>query len=103
MLKVASLLAVPLLVLTAQAAQANTQLTGRYLAANCANCHGTNGQSVGGMEALAGYDRGRFVQTMKAFQSGEKPATLMHQIAKGYTDEQINLMADFFAGQKKAR
>jgi len=103
MRKVASILAVPLMVLTAQAAQANTQLAGRYLAANCANCHGTNGQSVGGMEALAGYDRSKFVQTMKAFQSGEKPATLMHQIAKGYTDEQINLMADFFASQKKAR
>jgi cytochrome c553 len=97
------MLAVPLLVLGVQAAHANNQLAGRYLAANCANCHGTNGQSVGGMEALAGYDRGRFVQTMKAYQSGERPATLMHQIAKGYTDEQINLMADFFAGQKKAR
>ncbi|MFM1881577.1 MAG: c-type cytochrome [Burkholderiaceae bacterium] len=103
MRKVASLLAVPLLALSAQSAFANNPLAGRYLAANCANCHGTNGQSVGGMEALAGYDRNKFVQTMKAFQSGEKPATLMHQIAKGYTDAQINLMADFFASQKKAR
>lgn len=103
MRKIASVLAVPVLLFSAQAAQANNQLAGRYLAANCANCHGTNGQSVGGMEALAGYDRSKFVQTMKAFQSGEKPATLMHQIAKGYTDDQINLMADFFASQKKAR
>lgn len=103
MRKITSFLVLPAVLLAAQSAYANTPLAGRYLAANCANCHGTNGQSVGGMESLAGYDRGRFVQTMKAFQSGERPATLMHQIAKGYTDEQINLMADFFAVQKKAR
>lgn len=102
MRKIATFIAVPLL-LGVGAAHANNLAAARYIAANCANCHGTNGQSVGGMESLAGYDRAKFVQTMKAFQSGEKPATLMHQISKGYTDEQINLMADFFSSQKKAR
>ena len=54
----------------------------RYLAANCANCHGTNGRSVGVMESLAGYDKEKFITNMKEFRSGDKPATLMHQLVK---------------------
>ena len=50
---------------------------------------------------LAGYPRDRLIDTMAAFKSGQRPATLMHQIAKGYTDEQIAAMADYFAAQKK--
>ncbi|UCE31933.1 MAG: c-type cytochrome [Burkholderiales bacterium] len=71
----------------------------RYMAAVCANCHGTNGQSVGGNEALAGYDKAKFVQTMGEFKSGKRPATLMHQISKGFTDQQIAQLAEFFSGQ----
>ncbi len=71
-----------------------------YLAANCANCHGTNGKSVGGMASLAGYPKAEFIQAMKDFQSGKREATLMHQISKGYTDAQIEAMAEYFAAQK---
>ena len=85
---------------TAQASNLNQV---RYMAANCANCHGTNGNSVGGMESLAGYDRDKFISVMKAFKSGEKPATIMHQLSQGYTDEQVAAMADFFASQPKKR
>lgn len=74
----------------------------QYLAANCANCHGTNGNSAGGMASLAGYDKVKFVETMKAFQSGKRPATIMHQLSKGYTDAQIESMAAYFAAQKPA-
>ena len=74
---------------------------GRNLAATCANCHGTNGNAVDGGFSLAGYPKDRFIDTMNAFKSGQRPATLMHQIAKGYTDEQIAIMGDFFAAQKK--
>jgi cytochrome c553 len=73
----------------------------RYLAANCANCHGTDGRSVGVMESLAGYDKDKFITNMKEFRSGDKPATLMHQIVKGYTDQQIADMAAYFAAQRK--
>jgi cytochrome c553 len=37
---------------------------------------------------------------MQAFKSGQRPATLMHQIAKGYTDEQIEQIAAYLAAQK---
>ncbi len=79
---------------------------GRNLAANCANCHGTNGQSQGGMPSLAGGNRADFIAHMNAFRTGARsgPAsTIMHQLAKGYSDEQIGLMADYFAAQKPAQ
>jgi cytochrome subunit of sulfide dehydrogenase len=37
---------------------------------------------------------------MAAYKAGAVPATIMHQIAKGYTDAQIEAMAAFFAAQK---
>jgi sulfide dehydrogenase cytochrome subunit len=70
-------------------------------AAACANCHGTDGRAQPGMEPLAGKDKAELVQKMLDFKNGRKPATLMHQIAKGYTDEQINDIAGYFAAQKK--
>lgn len=74
----------------------------RSLAANCAACHGTNGNSVGGAVAgLAGLDKDYFVNQMKLFKEGKREATLMHQIAKGYSDAEISAMAGYFSTQKK--
>jgi cytochrome c553 len=87
-----------------QAAQdAQKQKHARILAAPCAACHGTNGNSVGGTPVLAGSDRAHFILQMKEFKSGARPATVMHQHARGYTDEEIELMADFFAAQKRGQ
>jgi len=72
---------------------------GRVLAANCANCHNTNGRSLGGMPALAGRPKEAIVRQMRDFRSGARPATVMHQIAKGYTDQQIEALASYFAAQ----
>ena len=74
---------------------------GRSLAATCANCHGTDGRSVGGIEPLAGMDKSEMVRKLNEFRSGAKPATVMHQLAKGYTPQQIDLIAGYFAAQKK--
>jgi len=73
----------------------------RVWAAACANCHGTDGRAQPGMEPLAGKDKDEMVQKLMDFKSGRKPATLMHQIAKGYSDEQIAQIAAYFAAQKK--
>lgn len=74
----------------------------RSLAANCAACHGTNGHSVGGAVAgLAGLDKDYFVNQMKLFKEGKREATLMHQIAKGYSDAEISALAGYFSTQKK--
>jgi cytochrome subunit of sulfide dehydrogenase len=84
------------------AAGANAQVNQvRVWAAACANCHGTDGRAQPGMESLAGKDAAETAQKMLDFKSGRKPATLMHQIAKGYSDEQIQQIAAYFAAQKK--
>ena len=59
----------------------------RSLAANCAACHGTNGISAGGaIPGLAGMNKEYFLNQLTAFKEGKREATVMHQIAKGYSD-----------------
>ena len=82
-------------------AQAPDALQVRSWAAACANCHGTNGNAQPGSVALAGMGQGDIVQKMMDFKSGKRPATIMHQLAKGYSDEQIAAIAGYFAAQKK--
>jgi cytochrome c553 len=53
------------------------------------------------MEALAGVSKDEIVKKMLDFKAGRKPATIMHQLAKGYSDEQIAAIAGYFAAQKK--
>ncbi len=74
----------------------------RNLAATCANCHGTNGHAVkgSGMDALAGMEKAKILQKLADYKSGDKPASIMHQIAKGYTEAQLDLIAGYFAAQK---
>jgi sulfide dehydrogenase cytochrome subunit len=80
--------------------QSTTPNAGRNLAAACAGCHGTNGQSQPGMPPLAGMPREYVSQQLKEFRDGKRPSTVMQKIARGYTDEQINLIAAYFAAQK---
>ncbi len=76
----------------------------RNLAATCANCHGTNGDVRGKeLKALAGVPADKILAKIADFKSGAQPATLMNQLAVGYTDEQLRLIADWFAAQKPAR
>jgi cytochrome c553 len=80
-----------------------TKLYHRSLAATCANCHGTEGRTVQGsaIPALAGMPKEYMVLQMKAFKDGTRPATVMHQLTKGYTDAQINSIADYYASLKR--
>jgi cytochrome c553 len=75
----------------------------RSLAATCANCHGTDGRAAAGsrVTSLAGLDRAYLVQQMADFKSGARPATVMHQISRGYSSDQIDALATYFAGLPK--
>ena len=94
------------------------------LVGNCVACHGTEGNSQGpATPSIAGLSKVYFVNAMLAYKYGgdtakieaaaqkldvdpddiegfERPATVMDRIAKGYTDEEIGAMADYFANQR---
>ena len=74
---------------------------GARLYATCAGCHGTNGAGSGGaLPVLAGQPEQALAASLRAFKAGTRPSTIMQQIAKGYSDEQIVLLAAFLAAQK---
>lgn len=75
----------------------------RSLAANCSACHGTEGRSAPGatVPGLAGRARDDILGAMTQFKEGKRPATLMHQIAKGYSDAEIAALADYFSKQSR--
>jgi cytochrome c553 len=88
---------------TAGPAVAQDMASGRNLAAGCAICHGTEGKVAPGAPVipLAGLPRDHIASQMRAFRDGQRPATVMHQIAKGYSDAQIDALAAWFAAQKR--
>ncbi len=83
-------------------AQTAESLQIRSLAATCSGCHGTEGNAVQGeaLVRLAGLPRDYFILQMLAFREGKRPATVMHQISKGYSPDQIEAMATYFAAKK---
>jgi len=85
--------------LTASAQTVDPDL-GRNLAATCANCHNTTGRSVTGIPSIAGQPKDALAVALREFRDGKRPATVMHQLTKGYTDAQLELIAAHFAAQK---
>lgn len=87
----------------ASPAQTADALYVRSLAANCANCHGTAGHTVQGsaVPGLAGMPREYMLRQLQSFRDGSRPATVMHQITKGFTPVQLEQIATYFAAQKK--
>ena len=84
-------------------AQSPDALYVRSLAATCANCHGTNGRTVdqSAVPGLAGMPREYMLRQLQSFRDGSRPATVMHQITKGFTQPQLEQIAGYFAAQKK--
>ncbi len=82
-------------------AQTMDPLQVRSMAASCANCHGTHGIAEAGNESLAGVSKDELLKKMLDFKTGKKPATIMHQLSKGYSDEQLAALASYFSALKK--
>jgi cytochrome c553 len=79
-----------------------TVLRTRALAATCAQCHGTDGHAVEdqALAHLAGLKQDFILTQLMAFRSGQRAATIMHQITRGYSQEQLEALAVYFAAQK---
>ncbi len=78
------------------------RLRTRALAATCAHCHGTDGRAVEGeaMIRLAGLPADYTLTQLLAFRTGDRKATIMHQITRGYSEQQLEEVAKYFAAQK---
>ena len=73
---------------------------GAMLSNSCAGCHGTRGRSPGAIPSINGKTAQFISQALMDFRAGRRPATVMGRHAKGYSDEEIRLIADHFAAQK---
>lgn len=70
----------------------------RTWAATCAACHGTEGRDQGAIPAIAGRGADALYRALIEFKTGQRPAaTVMPQHAKGYSDEELRRLAEYFA------
>jgi cytochrome c553 len=77
------------------------QLGPPLIAQACVGCHGQAGAGSGSVPKIAGYSRDLFIAQWAAFRNKERPATMMDRIAKGYTEADVALLADYFSKLKK--
>ncbi len=69
----------------------------KVIASTCFICHGPNGKSSTAIPSLAGQEKAYFITAMKEFKEGKREATVMKKYALGYTDDEYEAMAEFFA------
>ena len=74
--------------------------SGEAIGVTCFGCHGYDGDSKGTAPKLKGLPADYIAQSMTNFKNGDRPATIMNRIAKGYTDGEIKAMADYLASLK---
>lgn len=74
---------------------------GAMLGNTCAGCHGLKGASAGEtMPVIGGLSRDFIYMAMQQYRDGTRSSTIMGRIAKGYNDQQLAAMSDYFARQK---
>lgn len=82
-------------------AEAQTSIpTGRLLASNCFQCHGTNGKGPG-FDKLAGESAAEIYRELLKFRSGQEGTGIMARHSLGYTDQQMRDIAAYLSTQKK--
>ena len=69
----------------------------RGMASTCTNCHASTARGPAVIPVIAGRNKGELLQLLKEFKSGARPATVMHQLAKGFSDEQLEVLAGYFS------
>lgn len=78
-----------------------TDFQARAWAASCAACHGTGGKSNSAIPSINGQDKQVLLTKLLAYKRDQLPATVMHQHAKGYSDAELERLADHFSRQPK--
>ena len=73
---------------------------GAMLSNSCAACHGTDGNSPGAIPSIKAKSSTFIASSLKEFRDGKRPSTVMGRHAKGYSDKEIQLIANYFANLK---
>ena len=68
-------------------------------AAGCSGCHAAHVATA--IPKLVGRNPTELVAAMQGFKNGSKPATVMDRIAKGFSDEEIKAIADWYGAQRE--
>ncbi len=68
---------------------------------NCYSCHGTDGRSPGSIPSLTGKNAEQALLMLKEFKSGQLAATVMTRHAKGYTDAELEALANYIGTNLK--
>lgn len=78
----------------ALAATAHAQsVSPQLLSLSCVGCHGPSGHSPGAMPSLYGRPAETVREMLIDFKNGRRPATIMDRIAKGFSDDEIAILA----------
>jgi len=85
----------------AAAAAAITPGAAANLANNCFACHGLDGRSPGAIPSLNKQTSATIAASLKAFKSGARPSTVMGRHAKGYSDAEIDALANHIGNLRK--
>ena len=95
-LLIATVLAAALFAVAAPAAAAGPPA----VAAACSGCHAASADALAPVPRLIGMKRSVMVEAMQAFRAGKRPSTIMDRIAKGYSDDEIQTIADWYAKER---
>ncbi len=93
--------AAPAAVVVTPPAPPPTPAAVKNMVSNCFSCHGTDGRSAGSIPSLTGINAQQALVVLKGFKSGELPATVMTRHAKGYTDAELEAIANYIGTNLK--
>ncbi|MCI0507273.1 MAG: sulfide dehydrogenase [Gammaproteobacteria bacterium] len=96
----ARMLAASCLALMSFSTTAEPVSEGAMLSITCNGCHGPDGKSTGSIPAIGGKSADYIEKALLDFRDDKRPSTVMKRHAKGYSDAQIKLIAEYFAAKK---
>jgi cytochrome subunit of sulfide dehydrogenase len=69
-------------------------------ALSCSGCHSPSATDTSTPPRLIGRDPAKTVAALQEFRSGQRAATIMDRVVKGFTPEEIQAIAAWYGTQK---
>ncbi len=71
----------------------------QLLASSCSGCHSNSATLTTAIPRIRGLPEAVILDAMRAFQTGQRSATVMDRIAKGFTEDEIKQLATYFGAR----